>query len=225
MSQPGMSDVHTPNAGGKKKTFKDYWAIRGQTKSAGAEVDKDYYDLRSMTKEFFPMEEDLALSCAPKKAMTFKDYWEIRRQTKGCSEDQNKACSPNVEKRVARFNVVKADAEQHLVTGWASVIEEDGKPVVDWQGDVMSEEDLVKAAHGFVSNYRVGKTMHSGAPTSNIVDSVVFTKDLQKALGVDLGKVGWLITTKVSDPDTWEKVKKGELKAFSIGGSGVRSEL
>lgn len=198
--EPCMSDVHVPNAGGKKpkRTFKDYWDIRGMT--------KDYWSIRGMTK-----------ACK-----TFKDYWDIRRQTKGCNPKKSDEMQKGM---VVKCSFVKADEDQHLVTGWASVIEENGNPIVDWQGDVMTESELVKAAHGFMENYRKGKTMHKGDATGCVVDSIVFTKAVQNALNIDLGKVGWLITTKVSDEDTWKKVKQGELKAFSIGGSGVRAQM
>lgn len=143
MSNPSMSDVHTPNAGGKKpkRTFKDYWSIRGMTKTC----------------------------------QTFKDYWEIRRQTKGCKP---KKAAGVEEAQIVKCTFMKADEEQHLVTGWASVIEEGGQAVVDWQGDVMTEAELVKAAHGFMQNYRSGKTMHKGDATGSVVDSLVFTKAL-----------------------------------------------
>jgi hypothetical protein len=42
--------------------------------------------------------------------------------------------------------ILKADDEQRIVWGWASVITEDGVPVVDTQGDVIRPETLMKAA-------------------------------------------------------------------------------
>jgi len=149
-----------------------------------------------------------------KKRKTFKDYWAIQQEAKS---KQEKARLP-----VGEATIIKYSEEQRCVTGWASVVEQDGKPVVDHQGDVMSEADLLKSAHNFMADYRVGKAMHQGGKVGDIVESVVFTKDLQKALGIDLGKVGWLIKVKVSDPAIWKRVKSGELKAFSIGGYGQR---
>lgn len=123
------------------------------------------------------------------------------------------------------FAFEKIDESKRLVMGWASVIEKDGKPVVDWQGDVITEADLVKAVHEFNTEYREGKTMHKGSATGEIVESMVFTHDVQKALGIDLGKVGWWICYKVHDDATWNRVVNKELRAFSIGGTGSRVKL
>ena len=54
-----------------------------------------------------------------------------------------------------------------------------------------------------------------------IVASIVFTEDIQEHLGVDLGKVGWFGTYKVTDDEVWERVKSGDLPSFSIAGKAV----
>ncbi len=117
--------------------------------------------------------------------------------------------------------IVQKSPELRTVWGWASVIEEDGQPVVDLQGDVITEPDLLQAAHAF-SDVRAIKAMHAGQPIGVLVESLVFTHALQKALGVDLGLVGWLIGARIDDAAAWEAVKSGQLPAFSIGGTGVR---
>lgn len=127
----------------------------------------------------------------------------------------------------------KLDLKDGIVWGWASVIEKDGKAIVDHQGDVIQEDDLVKAAHDHVTNSRVGGALHLYVPGpdrtplkgGDIVESLVFTKALQKALGVDLGKVGWLVGYQITDPYVKKMVASGQLKAFSIGGSGRREPI
>lgn len=114
--------------------------------------------------------------------------------------------------------ISKVNEEQRLVAGWASVVEENGKAVVDWQGDVISVEEIQKAAHGFMVDSRASLEMHKGSPVAMVVESLVFTNDIQKSLGVDLQKQGWFIVVKVLSDEVWAKVKSGELKAFSIGG-------
>lgn len=121
-------------------------------------------------------------------------------------------------------DVVKIEEEQRLVFGWASVIEEDGEAVVDKHGDVIEPAELVNAAQNFVSDFRKAKAMHMGAPIGEIVESLVFTDDVQKALGINLKKVGWFIGMKVHDDKIWKAFKSGELAAFSIGGFGEREE-
>ena len=112
--------------------------------------------------------------------------------------------------------------------GWASIVEQDGQAVVDLQGDVIDDHELLKMAHDFVSGSRAGGYMHAkGADkkiiqVGEVVESLVFTRDLQKAMGIDLGHIGWLIGMHIPDPDLFQKVKDGQLPAFSIGATGIR---
>lgn len=126
------------------------------------------------------------------------------------------------EVKLAAGRIEKLDEEQRVAYGWFSVIEVAGAPVVDVQGDVIEESTLVKAVHEFVLDSRAGKVMHKGRRVADIVESIVLTKDVQRALGVDLGKVGWFGAMKFRDDAVWDRVRKGELRAFSIGGTGVR---
>lgn len=125
-------------------------------------------------------------------------------------------------KKSERHEFLKVDEDQHIAFGWASVIKEDGEIVVDSQGDMIREDVLQKAAHNFVLDERAGKVMHKGVRIADVVESVVFTEELQKVLGIDLGKVGWFIGFKVHDDKVWKKIKSGELSMFSIGGIGQR---
>lgn len=111
-----------------------------------------------------------------------------------------------------------------LVYGWASIIEKDGLAVFDHQGDRISSDDLMEAAHDFIKNSRQGGVLHDefGHNIGHIVESVVFTKQLQHHLNIDLGRVGWLIGYQITDPRVKTLVKAKVLKAFSIGGRGKR---
>jgi hypothetical protein len=51
---------------------------------------------------------------------------------------------------------------------------------------------------------------------------VVFTKEMQGHLGIDLWKVVWLLGYQIVDPRVKTLVKSGVLKSFSIGGRGRR---
>ena len=123
-----------------------------------------------------------------------------------------------------RNEILKIDPDQRLVYGFASVIEENGAPVIDSQGDVISEQELQKAAHGFLTDSRKAGEMHRKT-VGTVVESIVLTKSTQAALGVNLGKVGWFITMKIDDEAVWQRVKKGELSSFSIHGVARRVEI
>lgn len=124
--------------------------------------------------------------------------------------------------RAVRTKVAKVDEDRRVVYGWASVIEEGGAPVVDHDGDVIKADTLVDAVHGYVLDARAGKLMHRGRREADLVETLVFTVDLQKALGIDLGRVGWFVGFKVRGDALWDRVKQGEFPAFSIGGHGDR---
>lgn len=121
--------------------------------------------------------------------------------------------------------ITKFDEELRMIWGWASVSTVAGEPVVDLQGDIIETGELQKAAHEYVAESRRGDELHRTKGTGMIVDSLVFTKEIQKALGIDLGMEGWFIGYKVGKDEPWEKVKSGEYRAFSIGGSGEREPV
>jgi hypothetical protein len=126
-----------------------------------------------------------------------------------------------------RINIAfeKASPRGEVVAGWASVVSVDGKPVEDHQGDIISIDEIRKAAHRFVRDARVAKAQHSGDPVGEVVESVIVDDALAKALGASDGKRGWWIVMKVHDPKIQERIRKGELAAFSIGGKGRRTKI
>lgn len=128
-----------------------------------------------------------------------------------------------VVKGAAAEPLFKVDLEKRMVWGWASVVTEKGAPVIDRQGDVIEVDELQQAVHKFMDTSRVGGLMHrhfDGIGT--VVESLVFTNELQKAMGIDLGREGWFVGVRVDHDPTWAAVKSGKLRSFSLGGSGVR---
>lgn len=125
------------------------------------------------------------------------------------------------------FDVVKSTAEQ-LVSGWASVaVAKDGSLPLDWQDDIITPETLEKAAVNFMLEHRDSGELHKGEGIGTVVESIVFTKEKQKALGIPEGNVpeGWFITVKVRDAEVFAKVKKGTYKMFSIQGKSKRRKI
>jgi hypothetical protein len=129
-----------------------------------------------------------------------------------------------LESEDVRFqsDITKIDADQRLVYGWASVYTQAGQPVIDKQQDRISEAEVVKMAHRFISEARVAKALHTSPPVGQVVESLVFTDEIQKALGIDLGQSGWFVGMRIDDDAAWSRVKSGELRTLSIGGKGVR---
>ena len=137
-----------------------------------------------------------------------------------------KARESPVKKRM--FKITKRDDEQMLAFGWANVsIRSDGELIEDWQEDIVEPEDLEQAAYEFVQLYREGGEMHERGGVATLVESVVFTEEKQRAMGIPEGTlpVGWWIGFKVLDADVWEKVKDGTYSMFSIEGEAERVEV
>jgi len=120
--------------------------------------------------------------------------------------------------------ILKVDEEQRIIYGWASVITEKGETVVDRQGDVIEADTLVKAVNEFMEHVRIGKTMHEGEATGQVIHSLPVTKEICDALGIQCDREGWVVAYKVYDDEVWKRVKSGELRAFSIGGRAVKED-
>lgn len=129
------------------------------------------------------------------------------------------------------FTFAKSSVTGRYVWGWASVIEENGKPVLDSQGDLIAMDDtaegkgLRSAAHHFVKSAREAKAMHAGDRIGDVVESVLIDDDFARAHGITHGKRGWWIGMEIADPAIQKRVASGEYRAFSIGGAGRRKAL
>lgn len=127
-----------------------------------------------------------------------------------------------------RVAITKANDDKMLAFGWANVsLTADGEVIEDWQNDIIEPEELENAAYNFVELYREGGEMHERGGTAVLIESVVFTEEKMKAIGIPEGTlpVGWWIGFKVLDEDVWEKVKSGEYPMFSIEGEAERVEV
>ena len=125
------------------------------------------------------------------------------------------------------FAIMKSDDDKRLIFGWASVaIRKDGTQVVDHENDMIDPEDLEPAVYDYVLEYRDGGERHNPnlRKKARMVESVIFTKEKMKAMGIPEGTVpeGWWIGFKVDDDAAWDKIKKGIYKAFSIEGTAFR---
>lgn len=123
-------------------------------------------------------------------------------------------------------HVGKAE-EERKVFGWASVVVKNGQPVVDLQGDVISVEDIEKAAYDFVLNVRKAGEMHTNlSGIGRLCESYVCTPQKVAAGGPVSpdGSFGWWAGFHIDSDEVWAKVKDGTYKAFSIGGLAERVE-
>src|SRR5258706_2727338 len=135
-------------------------------------------------------------------------------------EPVNKSLDMEIE-----FDVRKTDEDQQLVFGWASICSIDGVDVVDKQDDIIPEDELEKAAYDFALYCRQQGDMHERMGVGRLVESMMFTKQKQDAIGIDLGLTGWWVGFKVDDPGVWARIKDGSLPEFSVGGKARRETI
>ena len=130
--------------------------------------------------------------------------------------------------------IQKRDDAKRLVFGWLSVSKtKDGEYVVDHQGDVIPVAELEAAAYDYMAKSRTLGDMHertegdAGEPLGTLVESMLFTVEKMKAMGIPPGTLpeGWWVGYRVHDDAVWGKIKDGTYKGFSIGGSARREAL
>lgn len=129
------------------------------------------------------------------------------------------------EEELKKVHILKADDDRRMVYGWASVITKNGEVVVDTQGDSIEPHELEKATTEFMSDVRKAQEMHNPGVKGMVVHSFPLIGEIAKSLGIECDQEGWIVGVHVSDSATWQKVKSGELRAFSIGGQGRREEV
>jgi len=123
--------------------------------------------------------------------------------------------------------IAKVDEDRRLVFGWAYVaVDKSGTAVVDHSGDVMDVDSLEDVVYDYVVESREGNVMHAGEPVSTLVESVMLTPEKLQKMGIaDAPQAAWWVGFRVNDDAVWQRVKSGELAAFSIEGMGMREEL
>lgn len=128
------------------------------------------------------------------------------------------------------FIIKKADEDKRLVFGWALVsADKDGQKIIDHQGDIVDQDELEEGAYEYVLNFRDAGEEHIGSlrKKARMVESVVFTDEKLQAMGIPAGTVpyGWWIGFYVDDDTTWERIKDGTYRMFSIEGKAVREPV
>jgi hypothetical protein len=122
-----------------------------------------------------------------------------------------------------------SDDEKQIVTGPAMVPnqmilrqDEDGMPFHVF----FSEETIQKIAEKFLANNYHNNTdvNHSNQVTNEntLLESWIVEDpelDKSKKLGFEVPRGTWMISMKINNADTWQKIKNGELNGYSVTGN------
>ena len=129
--------------------------------------------------------------------------------------------------------IAKVDEARGWVFGWANhVLTADGEPIEDLQGDIIDADELEMAAVDFFKHSQGSGVMHD--PDSRLlpfIESFVCSPEKLTAMGFpeSVAKQAptghWVGVDLSADRDTFERVRNGELAAFSIEGTARRVEV
>ena len=114
--------------------------------------------------------------------------------------------------------IIKSAARQII---YCVVLEPDSE---DLQGDVISAEDIEKAAHEYMQTSRVIFDAHQTAVDAIPVESFIAPVDMDVE-GEPIRKGSWVMAIKVLAPAMWAAVEAGAYNGVSIGGWGTRAEV
>lgn len=115
----------------------------------------------------------------------------------------------------------KADEEKRLVYGVVYAPDE-----TDSHDDTMTASEIEKAAHAFLAagkTNRVDKQHDENPDKGYIVESSILKGEHPEFPDDPEGT--WIVAIKVTDDDTWEEIKKGDIKGISMQGYAEAEEL
>ena len=114
--------------------------------------------------------------------------------------------------------------EKHLVVGAALIPDKD---IYRYDGENeyyinFTKESIEKMSQDFMKEYRQNEVTldHEDYATEiTVVESWLVVdsyKDKSNALGINVPEGTWMVAMKVNNIETWERIKNGELKGFSV---------
>jgi hypothetical protein len=129
--------------------------------------------------------------------------------------------------QLGEARIAKTDTERRIVFGWANVaIDKTGDQLVDSHGDGIDWEELESAAYDFNLTFRATGNNHEGTAKGRLIESFMVTPEKLEAMSLAKGALplGWWVGFKIDDEATWNEVKKGTYRMFSIQGVAIREE-
>lgn len=127
--------------------------------------------------------------------------------------------------------ITKASKSKRLVYGYVLVPNEDqfekNGDVDDNHGDIITKEEVEKAAHSFLRNMSARNQKGSGTGLQHIFfDDIGFPVESYVDVDGKHGRSGgWVVGTKITDDGVWDAIDKGEITGYSMGGTGYRKSI
>jgi hypothetical protein len=119
--------------------------------------------------------------------------------------------------RTAR--IVKIDNSLHFIL--CVVLEPDE---IDLQGDIIGAEEIEKACHEYMANYRLVGYRHQYQ-----IDAIVVENGIcRNSCWINDQRIkegSWIVGIIILDNNVWKQIENGEIKDVSIGGTGDRIKV
>ncbi len=125
-----------------------------------------------------------------------------------------------------KFEVSDQDLEKGIISGIFSA-----SNVIDAHGDVISSQELEKAAHDFMLRGQRGLTLVKGGKPGfghkKSIDAYIVETWIEQDQEDPVSSFGepnllWKGKIKINDPEIRSEIKKGNIIGFSIGGFHYR---
>lgn len=128
------------------------------------------------------------------------------------------------------IRVAKAadDTDEHMALGWAAYTHDsEGMPIVDHQGHALDLPSLQAALRAAMRSggAGMGDEQHERDGVADIVEMLTIAPDEREPLGFGKGPAGVVVRFIVTDDDTWQRVKSGDLRELSITGIGATEDM
>lgn len=135
---------------------------------------------------------------------------------------------PTTVEMSGAYRVAKSNDDQQVVFGWANVaVRKDSTQVLDYHDDIIDPADLEAAAYDFVLMSRASGEDHAGQVDAECVESVVFTVEKARAMGIPDGilpEAGWWLGFYIPDRDAYDRARTSK-SMFSIEGTAIREPV
>ena len=97
------------------------------------------------------------------------------------------------------------------------------EPMIDGQSDYAQEEEIRKACHNWMENYRALGFYHKEANNNRVklLESYIAPVDF-KIDGKDVKAGSWLMAFRIISDSIWEKIKSGKINGISIYGKSKK---
>lgn len=134
------------------------------------------------------------------------------RITKSKSSDTQKSLVVPFQK----FNIEKQQVFAYVLV----------PDIPDYQGDMLSDLEVEKAAHSFMRNLSARAQKGSGTGYEHSLFSGIGfpIETFIDHSGIYGVKGGWWLGTQVNKDETWQEIKAGKIIGYSIGGEGKREK-